>query len=104
MPSQADQPSTYKIEVAEEVWEALAALPPGMQEKVTSFWRDHLTASPHRPPIGGVHRLKGQWRDFYQFDVDRQRRMMYRVDDETRTVFVDYLGNHPQWDKRNQWR
>ena len=104
MPSPADQRPPYSIEVDEEVWGALARLPTGIQNKITNFWRDHLSTNPHRPPIGGVHRLKGEWRDFYQFDVDRQRRMMYRVDDETRTVFVDYLGNHPQWGKRSPLR
>ena len=51
-----------------------------------------------------VHRLKGEWRDYYEFDVDRRHRMFYRVDESERIVYVDFLGNHPKWDKRQRWR
>lgn len=104
MSGSPDPSEPYRLEVDERVWQALDLLPEGLQEKVTSFWRDYLRTVPHRPPIGGVHRLKGQWRAYYSFDVDRQRRMLYRVDDESRTVYVDYLGRHPEWDKRQPWR
>lgn len=102
--TQPDTPRRYTLEVDQGVWEALALLPEALQEKVTGFWRDHLCTNPHRPPTGGVHRLRGQWREYYSFDVDRQRRMLYRVNDDQAKVFVDYLGSHPQWDKRHRWR
>src|SRR6478672_11914635 len=93
----------YKLNIEERVWEALSSLQPGLQERVTAFWRDHLQTHPHHPPVNSVKRLRGEWSHYFQFDVDRSRRMLYRIDEQAKTVYVDYLGSHPEWERRGRW-
>jgi mRNA-degrading endonuclease RelE of RelBE toxin-antitoxin system len=91
--------SEYRIEVEDQVWAALSSLPEALQTKVTTFWRDSLRHVPYTAPA--TKRLRGAWKEYFQYDVDRFRRMLYRVDERRRIVFVDFLGSHPSWDKRH---
>jgi mRNA-degrading endonuclease YafQ of YafQ-DinJ toxin-antitoxin module len=44
-----------------------------------------------------LKQLKGQYRDFYQFDISRGDRLIYSVDEVSKTVYVEYIGKHPEW-------
>ena len=94
---------TYKVEVEEEAWEGLSSLPESQQEKVLTLWRDHLGHHPTQRIPGKLKRLKGEYHDFFQYDISQSQRMIYSVDEESRTVYVEYIGKHPDW-KRHQSR
>ena len=51
---------------------------------------------------GKLKQLKGEYRAYYQYDIDRRNRLIYSVDDDTKTVYVEYIGPHPQWKKRGR--
>ena len=93
---------TYKVEVEEEAWAGLSSLPTSAQEKVTALWRDHLQHTPTQRIPGKVKELRGEYKGFYQYDISRDARMIWRVDEHTRTVYVEYIGKHPEWEKRRK--
>lgn len=93
----------YRIEASDEVWDALAKMPEGRADKVFRFWQGHLRHTPTRRIPGIVKELKGEYKGAYQFDVSRELRMIYWVDEAEQTVYIEYLGPHPDWSKRRPY-
>lgn len=87
----------YKLEVEDEAWEGLSSLSESAQEKVLVLWRDHLSRTPAKRIPGKLKALKGEHKGFFQFDITRDQRMIYEIDEATKTVYVEYIGKHPEW-------
>ena len=54
-------------------------------------------------PTGGyanLKRLSGLYRDYWQFDVTRGLRLIYRVFEDERLVDIEHIGQHPEWRSR----
>ena len=64
-----------------------------------AFLRDHVSQTPTTHVPGKLKQLRGEYRAYYQFSVDRRRRVIYRVDEQEKTVFIEYVGAHPDWKK-----
>ncbi len=85
-------------------WKALQRLPRKSQrETALDFLENYL---PHTPktwrPDGKLKQLKGEHAGLWQFDIDRQYRIVYAVDQQVRQVNVEYLGFHPDWGARSR--
>ncbi len=70
------------------------------QEKVTALWRDHLSHTPTQRILGKLKRLRGAYSDYFQFDITKSQRMIYTVDEDSKKVYVEYIGKHPDWKRR----
>ncbi len=93
----------YEVMLEEEHWEALKRLPhESQQEKALQFLWGHAA---HTPtvwlPSGAVKQLRGEHEGLWQFDIDRDYRIIYRVDEGARQVVVEYIGYHPDWGRRS---
>jgi len=40
-----------------------------------------------------------EWAGHYQFDVDRNHRVIYTVDEIALVVQIQYIGAHPDWSR-----
>jgi len=90
----------YKVQIEDEAWEGLSSLPESQQDKVFAFNKNHLQHHPTQPIPGHLKRLKGDFSAYFQFEVTQSHRMIYTVDESTRTVYVEYIGPHPNWKRR----
>lgn len=91
---------TYKIEPEDEVWQGLSSLSESAQDKVYTLWRDHLREHPTQRIPGKLKRLRGDYADYYQFDITKSARMIYSVDEDAKIVYIEYIGPHPDWKRR----
>ncbi|MEX2228383.1 MAG: hypothetical protein WEB13_01975 [Dehalococcoidia bacterium] len=90
----------YGIEASDSYSEAFAALDAGHQERIVRLLREHVRFQPTaRYP--GLKELRGAWRGHYQFMVSASRgiRLVYRVDEDSHVVRIEYLGSHPSWSR-----
>jgi mRNA-degrading endonuclease YafQ of YafQ-DinJ toxin-antitoxin module len=94
----------YAFEQSDEFIAGLERLQPGQLDRVMAFLRDHASTQPTTPLPGRLKQLRGQWRDYWQFDVSQSIRLIYRVDEELHTVFLEYLGEHPSWSRSRRGR
>lgn len=51
-------------------------------------------------PNGALKELKGEHRGLWQFDIDRDYRIIYRIDDEAKQILIEYIGYHPDWGRK----
>jgi len=98
--SQPTPKGKYKVEVEDEAWTGLASLSKSAQEKVTALWRDHLQHTPKLRIPGKLKELKGEYKGNYQYDISKSERMIYSVDEAEFIVYVEYIGKHPDWKRR----
>lgn len=89
----------YELQLRDEHWDEIRSWGERQQEILFTFLRDHASRSPTAPLAGSLKRLKDPYRGLYQFRVDRERRFIYRVDEDLRAVVVVYVGPHPDWRK-----
>ena len=90
----------YRVAPAHEAWKGLASLSESAQERVTALWRDHLQHTPKLRIPGKLKELKGEYKGYYQYDINQRDRMIYWVDDREMIVYVEYIGKHPDWKRR----
>jgi mRNA-degrading endonuclease RelE of RelBE toxin-antitoxin system len=64
---------------------------------VRQFITSHLASRPLERIPGKVKELRGRYKGVMQFDIDANYRLLYRVENESRTVFILYIGTHPKW-------
>lgn len=69
---------------------------------MTVLWRDHLQYTPTQRIPGKLKELKGEYKGYYQFDISRSERVIYTVDEDTKTVYIEYIGKHPVWRRRRR--
>lgn len=89
----------FRIDLADEFYEAFVALRSGHQERVRRLL-EHLQVAP-REVYPGVKRLRGMQSHLYQFMVSQSdgMRLLFSVDDDERVVRIEYLGKHPSWSR-----
>jgi mRNA-degrading endonuclease YafQ of YafQ-DinJ toxin-antitoxin module len=92
-------PTSYTLLLADEHWDAIKALPhESQQEDAIEFLVTYAAHTPKRlRPDGKLKRLRGEYRNLWQYDIDRSYRIIYSVDETARTVNVEYIGSHPSW-------
>lgn len=80
-------------------FEELERCPPAQQERGSEFVANVLPENPRamRPPL--LKKLHGAYAHLWQFECGGSRRLIYSVDDDSRTVRIEYFGPHPQWEK-----
>jgi Txe/YoeB family toxin of Txe-Axe toxin-antitoxin module len=102
----ASEVPAYELLVEEKHWHALQRLPHESQRKnALGFLTDYVVYTPtKRLPNGSLRQLKGTQRGLWQFDIDRQYRIIYRVDETRKQVLIDYIGPHPDWGIRRGQR
>ena len=99
----ADIPQ-YEVRFDKQHWEELRMWHERPLEALFTFVRDHASRTPTAPIPGRLKPLRGAYRGYYQFRVDRTRRLIYRVDEEQRVVLVEYVGLHPDWRRSRRRR
>jgi len=87
----------YRIQASRAAGKGLADLPARKQQAVKQFIRQQLAVNPLQRIPGKTKRLKGAYKGFLQYDVDDNYRIIYLVEKEKRTVYLDYIGPHPKW-------
>lgn len=85
-------------------FEELERCPPSQQERVSELVADVLPVNPQatQPPL--LKRLRGAYSHLWQFECGSSRRLLYSVDDATKTVRIEYFGPHPPWEKPGKLR
>lgn len=93
----------YMPQLTEEHWEAIQRLPhPAQRVDAVEFLMKYVSHTPRqRKANGSLKELKGEHRGLWQYDIDRQYRIIYRIDDEAREILVEYIGSHPDWGRRS---
>ena len=91
----ADDP--YTFEGTDVVKSYLDQMKSGHLNRLMKFLGGHASQSPTTSIPGSLKELKGDWKGYWQYDVSMDIKLIYRVDEESRTVYVDYLGPHPEW-------
>ena len=92
----------YKIDIEEEAWTGLDSLSESAQEKVFTLWRDYLCYTPTQRIPGKLKRLRGEFSAYYQFEVTKDIRMIYAVEEDAKKVRIEYIGKHPDWSRRRR--
>jgi addiction module RelE/StbE family toxin len=87
--------STYRVILNRDARNALRIIPRHIAQQAQQFIDDHLFHHPTLRIPAKMKRLKGQLAGIYQYDLPSDYRLWYRVDDQTRTVNVIYIGPHP---------
>ena len=60
------------------------------QEDAIDFLMKYVAFTPKkRLPSGDLKELKGEHRGFWQYDIDRDYRIIYTIDDVARTVNIE---------------
>lgn len=89
----------YEVRLTDDHWDELLRWDDHLVDALMAFIRDHASRTPTTRIPGKLKQLQGAFRGYYQFRVDRQRRFIYRVDEERRRVIAAYVGPHPDWRK-----
>ena len=97
MPSEPRLP--YEVMIDEQQWAQIEALPnDSLKERATTFLVGHARLAPReRLASGSLKELQGEYKGYWQLDLDRKHRLIYTVDDQERRVYVQYVGAHPDW-------
>jgi mRNA-degrading endonuclease RelE of RelBE toxin-antitoxin system len=70
-------------------------MPAHIREAAMTYIEEGLHNSPLLRIPGKTKQLKGRLAGVFQYDLPSGYRLWYRVDQETRTVTVLYIGPHP---------
>jgi len=97
-------PVPYRINVFDGFFAILETFPASQQELITEFMALHFTVRPRVMVPGKLKELKGAYRGVYQLECGGGRRLLYEIDEPKKLVQIIYLGNHPEWEKRQKMR
>jgi mRNA-degrading endonuclease RelE of RelBE toxin-antitoxin system len=86
----------YRVAIERGAQRALRSLTPAARSRVNRFIESHLKVTP-TGAYPNVKRLSGAYRDYWQFDVTRGLRLIYRVYEDEHLVEVEHIGQHPEW-------
>ena len=92
----------YEVRLTDEHWDELRGWDDHLVNTLMAFIRDHASRTPTTRIPGRLKMLKGAYHGYYQFRVDRDRRFIYRVDEEQRVVIAEWVGLHPDWAKSHR--
>lgn len=95
-------PPPYMPQLTDEHWATIQRLPrPAQRERAVDFLMKYVPHTPRqRMPNGALKELKGEHRGLWQFDIDRDYRIIYRIDDEAKQILIEYIGYHPDWGRK----
>ncbi len=86
----------YTVNLEKAALKGLRRLQPLYQRRAIEFIDTHLTNTPLQVIVGKTKQLRGKYKGIYQYDLSRGDRIWWRVDINTRTVYVLYIGPHPK--------
>ena len=89
----------YQIERSDEFDEALGELLPAHLNNVMEFLRDYAQYTPTRTQPKKVVALRGTRKGLFEFKISKKLRLFYWVDEETRTVSLRSIEQHPDWSR-----
>ena len=92
----------YEVRLINEHWDELRGWDDHLVDRLMAFIRDHASRTPMARGPRRLKQLKGAFHGYYQFQVDRERRFIYRVDEEQRVVIAEWVGLHPDWAKSHR--
>ena len=98
------EPPRYEIRLDERHWDELRTWDDRPLEILLAFLRDHASRTPTALIPGRLKLLHAAYSGYYQFRVDRTRRLIYQVDEAERLVLVEYVGLHPDWRRSRRGR
>lgn len=79
-------------------------LPRSSQIDLERFMREVLPYTPRTRIPGKTKPLRGEYRGYWEYKLARFKRLIYFPDDDTMTVYIEYLGPHPNWEKLRRRR
>lgn len=87
----------YKVVLHRKARKGLQSLAGNRRAEAEAFLRDFLPFTPLRRVPGKTKKLRGAYEKagYLQYDLPDGCRAHYRVDDEGKVVYVDYLDHHP---------
>lgn len=103
MAEQEAKPYSIKVWDMDEFFAELQTFPDAQQKRITDFMAGYLRTKPRTIIPGQLTEMHGRWEGVFSLECGKSRRLMYEVDDATRTVRIIYLGKHPEWEKRRKW-
>lgn len=96
MPSSKEP--VYRVVIEEKMWQRVVSTSPPAVRREAERLRDDVLPFAPTDVIAAGHRLKrlrGKLAGIWQFDLPAFHRLRYTVDGASRTVFVVYIGPHP---------
>ena len=94
------EPARYAIRTPEDDVRRVAAMPEEARRVVEEFIDQHLKTRPTARIRRRLKMLTGdEWAGHYQFDVDRNHRLIYTVNEAAQQVLIQYIGPHPDWSR-----
>ncbi|MCH7576767.1 MAG: hypothetical protein IH822_03065 [Chloroflexi bacterium] len=88
---------SYTIKRSRRARTGLKKLPPAKREEVNRITSEYLAVKPLERIPGITKGLHGLYKGFYQYDVDKSNRIIYSVNKDEKTVYIDMIGSHPDW-------
>ena len=87
----------YKIKQSRRARKGLKKLPPEKREEVNRIINEYLAVTPLVRIPNKTKGLHGSYKGLYQYDVDDFNRIIYSVNKDEKTVYIDIIGSHPDW-------
>ena len=86
---------TYKVILTKRSEKGLAHLSPASRQRAQQVIDEYLAETPLKAIPGKTKRLRGRLAHLIQYDLSYSERMHYEVDEENKSVYVEYIGPHP---------
>ena len=96
---------SYQIKLEKRAEKALLLLADTHEAaffEATAMLSGHISTTPRKMMPPRLKELTGSYKANYQLDLAGNHRLIYTVDDDTKTVYVRRLGPHPDWSKRGR--
>ena len=87
----------YTIQQSRRARKGLKKLPPAKRKEVNRIINEYLAVSPLVRIPHKTKGLHGEYEGAYQYDVDDSNRIIYWVNKDEKTVYIDVIGSHPNW-------
>lgn len=90
----------YRVKYTDQYFDALDGLMEGHLNRVTAFVSNHVQHTPTLK-VKDLKELHGDQAGIWQYMVSygENIRLLYRIDEEERVVYLEYLGTHPKWNR-----
>lgn len=99
MPDAPEKPP-YEVMLTSDDRRTVERLPrPSQREEAIAWLEGHLQNTPRALVTGKVKRLKAAYSHLYQIDLGDWFRIIYRVEESEKRVYIEYVGPHPDWRK-----
>ena len=85
----------YKIKRSRRARKGFKKLPSQKRKEVSRIINEYLAVSPRVRIPHKTKGLHGAYKGLYQYDVDDFNRIIYSVNEDEKTVYIDIIGSHP---------